>query len=517
MNIKDLIISLLLALGITLLVQYLFFGRESKKAPAERVRIIPKTDTYRPVDIEIDFWDKEFNIDPVNTKISTSFAEYVFSNEGAALIRADFKHATSGNNVLLPGIRSNGREDRSCILAFNKKTPYYFDLVSNQDLADTTRLEYKASFDGGHLTKVFTIYKEKPQIDLHILFDPNKSLSDPYRLRLIYDIPSILHASNKDEARLLQMHDDPLFGIVDSYGKVVKKPVMSLFDRYWENPVSFGGLDKYLVISTINNDSNFAQRGYYNLYSDNLLRAYLESPEIQDKTEWHISFYVGPKKASAFDQVDPNLDQLLDFGFLAPLSKLLLRIMNFFYGYVGNFGWAIILITILIKIVTLPFSLKAEKNGKKVAEMNRKMEYIQQKYKNDAAALARARSEIMQKYGVSSVSGCLVPLLVQLPVFIALRNILSTSLELYMSPFLWINNLVAPDPLYIFPLLVGACLFVQTSANNPDPRKKLNSLAMGIFLGAVFSSFSAGITLHFFVSSLLNILQTKLYNKYGQS
>ena len=243
----------------------------------------------------------------------------------------------------------------------------------------------------------------------------------------------------------------------------------------------------------------------------------MESPEIQDKTEWHISFYVGPKKASAFDQVDPNLDQLLDFGFLAPLSKLLLRIMNFFYGYVGNFGWAIILITILIKIVTLPFSLKAEKNGKKVAEMNRKMEYIQQKYKNDAAALARARSEIMQKYGVSSVSGCLVPLLVQLPVFIALRNILSTSLELYMSPFLWINNLVAPDPFYIFPLLVGACLFVQTSANNPDPRKKLNSLAMGIFLGAVFSSFSAGITLHFFVSSLLNILQTKLYNKYGQA
>jgi len=518
MNIKDLIITLMFALGITLLFQYLFFNKaEDRSVVAERVRVMPKTDVYRSLDFEIDFWDKEFKIDPVITKVDTNFAQYSFSSEGAALIKADFKHDASGKTILLPGIKSNGREDRSFILAFNKKTPYYFELVSHQDLDGVSKIEYKAQFDGGYLTKVFTIYQDKPQVDLQILFDPSTVLAEPYRLRLVYDIPSILHAATPEETQILQMREDPLFGVIDIYGKVVKKSVVELLDRYWEDPVNFGGLDQYLVSTTIDNKSNFAQRGYYNLYSDRLLRAYLESPEIKDRTEWNLSFYLGPKQASAFELVDSNLDQLLDFGLLAPLSKIFLRVLNFFYGFVGNFGWAIVLLTLLIKLLTLPLSWAFEKNTKKMQEVSRKTEYLQQKYKHDKEAFTRARAELMQKQGISSFGGCLVPFILQMVVFFAFRNILMNSVELYMSPFLWINNLVAADPFCILPLLFATCMFIKMSAGNTDPRKKINALAGSVFTGAVFAYFSAGLVLYLFVSTLLDMVQTRLYSKYGKA
>lgn len=518
MSIKDLIIAVGFALGATLLFQNLFLGKaDDKQILAERVRVMPKTDVYRPLDLEINFWDKKFEIEPVVTQVDTDFAQFTFSNEGAALVKADFKHTTSGQTILIPGIKSLGREDRSFVVAFNKKTPYYFDLVDKQETTSDVKLEYRGDFDGGSLTKIFTIYKEKPQIDLHIAFEPLKTLNEPYRLRVIYDIPSILHASNLDEAKWLQVSDDALFGIVDSYGKVVKKPVTAILDRYWENPINFGGIDKYLVITTIHNDSDFAQRGYYNLYSDNLLKAFLESPEISNKTEWNLSFYIGPKQASAFDKVDSKLDQLLDLGMLAPISKLLLRLMNFFYRFVGNFGWAIILLTILVKIISLPFSWRIEQSTKKASEMQRKLDYVQQKYRQDPEALARAKAEVMQKYGMSSIGGCLIPIVLQTIVFISLRSVLTMSLELYMSPFLWVTNLVMPDPLYIFPLLGAVCLFIKMANKESDARKKLNSLGIAVFVGALFANFSAGLTLHLFISNLLDLLQSKLYKKYGSA
>lgn len=518
MKIKDLITSVVFALGITMLIQYLFLSKtDDKPAPAERVRIMPKTDVYRPLDVEINFSNKEFNIEPITTQVETDFAHFMFSNEGAALVRADFKHHTSGKTILIPGIKSLGKEDRSFIVAFNKSTPYYFNLINQQHVENATKLEYKAEFDGGSLTKVFTIYKHKPQIDLHIAFDPSGILTEPCRLRLVYDIPSMLHASGADEAKLLQINDDVLSGIVDNYGKVVKKPVNAILDRYWENPVNFGGIDKYLLITTINNNSDFAQRGYYHLYSDNLLKAFLESSQISTKTEWDLSFYIGPKQASAFDKVDSRLDQLLDLGMLAPISKLLLRLMNFFYGFVGNFGWAIVLLTILVKIISLPFSWRIEQNTKKASELQRKLDYVQQKYRNDPEALNKAKAEVMQKYGISAIGGCLFPIIIQTVVFIALRSVLTTSLELYMSPFLWVTNLVNPDHLYIFPLLGAICLFVKMANKEIDARKKLNYLAVSVFIGAFFANFSAGLTLHLFVSNLLDILQTELYKKYGSA
>ena len=515
MNIKDLIVSVVLALGITMLFQYFFVGNKESHTSVERVRVAPKTDVHRPLNIEIDFWDKQSDIKPVVTELETDFARFSFSSVGGALVGTDFKHAVDKSSTIwIPGIKAKGREDSSFLIAFDEKTPYQFNLVNKTEIDGGTKLEYRADFDGGILTKIFTVYKHKPQIDLNISIDPKGEVKDPYRLRLIYAVPSMLQAATKDEINKLQIREDDLFGILDSHGSVVKKPIQNLADKYWEVPATFGGIDKYFVTTMVNNSDEFAQRGYYNVDGQNSLKVFLEGPDVTEKSSWNLSFYVGPKKSSEFALVDSSLDNVLDYGLLAPLSKVLLRVLNFFNDYVDNFGWALILLTILIKIITLPLSLRGEQSTKKIAEMQRKLEYVQQKYRDNPEAMARARAEVVQKYGMSGMGGCLIPILVQFPVFIALRGILTTSLELYMAPFLWMSNLAAADPYYILPILVGGCLFVQTSANSADPRKKLSSLAFAILLSAMFSGFAAGISLFFFVSSLLNIMQTTLYKKF---
>lgn len=516
MNIKDLVVSIALALGVTLLIQYIFLnnGTPSQSANVERVRIAPKTDVHRPLITEIDFWDKDIQLSQVSTLVETDFGLFTFSNEGAALVKADFKHDIGASEILIPGIKAKEREDRTFLIAFDRKTPYYFELVKHKRVDESHQLEYRAEFDGGNLTKKFTIYNHKPQIDLHVAFTPN-SVTDPYRLRLVYNVPSMLQAADQKQLIDLQISEDQVFGLHDHQGGIVKKPVAALLDRYWELPSNFGGMDRYLVNTMINNSNQFAQRGYYSLSGgDSQLRVFLESPEVKDQTEWDISFYLGPKQLDAFAKVDPGLDQLLDYGMLAPLSKLLLRWMHFLYGYVGNFGLVIILITALIKLITLPLTLRGERSPEQAAELERKMQYVQQKYRHDPQALSRAKMEVIQKHGMPSMGGCLIPLLAQLPVFIALRSVLTTAFELYMAPFLWITNLVAPDPFYILPLLVGVSMFMQTSANSTDPRKKMNSLGWAIFLGALFSGFSAGISLYILANSLLSILQTTVYRRF---
>jgi len=122
------------------------------------------------------------------------------------------------------------------------------------------------------------------------------------------------------------------------------------------------------------------------------------------------------------------------------------------YDLVHNYGIAIILVTLLIKLLMAPFTFRSEQGMKERAEFQRKMKYLQEKFKHDKQALASAQAELLRKNGLSGLGSCL-PNLLQLPFFIVLGSVISNSIELYKAPFLWINDLSAPDPYYILPLV----------------------------------------------------------------
>lgn len=154
----------------------------------------------------------------------------------------------------------------------------------------------------------------------------------------------------------------------------------------------------------------------------------------------------------------------------------------------------------------VPFTLHGERSRKKHLEAQRKLQYLEQKYKHDPEALKREKAEFAKKHGISGMLGCL-PLLLQIPVFIGLQRVLSNAIELYKAPFLWIPDLSAADPYYILPATVGIGMAFQM-AQSGDPRQRVANIIVAIIIAAVTANLSAGLTLFISASTLLGLAQT---------
>ena len=266
----------------------------------------------------------------------------------------------------------------------------------------------------------------------------------------------------------------------------------------------------------INDASTFTQRAYVkNLGNDRLL-GFLQTKWVKEPTEWNVSFYLGPKEPSAISPVDPRLESILDYGWLSWLAKLILRILNWLNEFVKNYGLAIILFTLLFKLIFLPFTWRTEgamKDPKKSADLQHKLKLIEQKYKDDQERQMREKAELMKKHMFGGGLGSCLPMLLPLPVFFALLSVLRVSIELYEVPFLWIPNLAARDPYYILPILVAVALVFHMPSNksSKDPKSALMPYVFGIGLGAVMVNFAAGVVLYTLTSTVLGVLQARLY------
>ena len=501
-KLKDFIVPVSLALTITLLCQYVFFNAvPEKKADlleSGRSHSAPRiAEVHRPLDLDINFSDAKPTQEVQKNIIETDYAKYSFTTEGGAIEQIEYKHDSNGKEILLNTTNIQTREDKSLLVAFSGITPLYYNLANKQENNENVILIYEANFESGIITKKFTVFKNECKVDLEVTVAPSAPLVEPIRLRLFYQSPF-----------LANIQDDVVQGIMNEGNVIQKKAMNSLLQRYWEIPSLFGFEDRYFIHSMVKDSNNFVQRGYYKSSSMNQFSAILEGPAVKEKTTWLLSFYFGPKKIKTISGVDPRLERTLDYGYLGILAKPLLAILNFFNKYFGSYGIAIMLLTLLIKLLLLPFTLKGEQSMKKREEFQRKLQYIQQKYKDDKEALAQARTELIKKHGMPDMAGCL-PLLLQLPIFFALNRILSTAIELYMASFLWIPNLSAKDPYYILPIMIGLSIILYSTAN--DARQRMSAYAMALLLAAFSAGLPAGLSLFIFMSSILAVAQTKFY------
>jgi len=160
----------------------------------------------------------------------------------------------------------------------------------------------------------------------------------------------------------------------------------------------------------------------------------------------------------------------------------------------------------------LPFSIKAEKGMKQRLEFQKKLEYLQSKYKHDKAALARERAELIRKNGMPGLGGCL-PLLLQVPIFFALSNLLRSSIELYRAPFMfWIKDLSAPDPYYVLPAFMSLAMLGQ--AFTVDPKQRFMMVIMALIFGPLFATFPAGLALYIAASIGLGVIQSFIIKRF---
>ena len=227
------------------------------------------------------------------------------------------------------------------------------------------------------------------------------------------------------------------------------------------------------------------------------------------KAEFHEDFFVGPKLQSQLAAFGRNLERTVDFGVLTVLAQPLFTGLNYVHKLIGNWGWSIIIVTALIKLLFYPLSQASGRSMAKMRAVGPRMKQIQETFKDDREKLGRAMMELYKKEKINPLAGCL-PMVVQIPVFISFYRVLLESVEMRQTPFLlWINDLSSRDPYFVLPLLMGSAMFAQFKLNPapPDPMQAKIMQFMPLIMTGMMAWFPSGLVLYWLTNTVLSIAQ----------
>ncbi len=219
--------------------------------------------------------------------------------------------------------------------------------------------------------------------------------------------------------------------------------------------------------------------------------------------------FVGPMLHAQLEKIEPSLKYVVGYGYLTILAGPLFWLLSKVHGITGNWGVAIILVTLLLKLVLYPLSEASGRSMGKMKALGPRIKNIQETYKGDKEKLGRAMMDIYKREKVNPVSGCL-PMIVQIPVFLAFYWVLLYSAEMRQAPFaFWIQDLSARDPYFILPAIMAVAMFVQYKLNptSPDPAQAKVMMIMPIAMSAMFAFFPAGLVLYYVTNTILSIAQ----------
>jgi len=238
-------------------------------------------------------------------------------------------------------------------------------------------------------------------------------------------------------------------------------------------------------------------------------------PFVKGTQSLTLHGYVGPKEWRTFEKIHPDLVNNIEFGWFTFLSKPFFKVMLWIHDYIGNWGWAIILFTLLVKLILFPLSYKGMMSMNKMRDLAPKMKELKEKYGKDPAKMNQQTMQLYKKHGANPMGGCL-PMLLQIPVFFALYRVLLNADELQGAPWIgWIVDLSDKDPFYILPILMGVSMFFQqkiTPNTMTDPMQKKIFQWFPVIMTFFFLTFPAGLVLYWLTNNLLSIAQQYFIN-----
>ena len=253
--------------------------------------------------------------------------------------------------------------------------------------------------------------------------------------------------------------------------------------------------------------------------SDNLYSAgaRVPLPEIAAGAtlDFPVELYAGPQTTSVISQVADNLQLAKDYGKVHIFASPLFWLLNKLHDYVSNWGWAIVLLTIIVKAVLYPLTNASYRSMAKMRAVAPRLQSLKEKYGDDRMALQQAMMKMYKDEKINPLGGCL-PMLLQIPVFIGLYWAIFTSVELRQAPWIgWITDLSRPDPWFILPIIMAITMFIQTSLNPPptDPLQAKMMKLMPVIFSVMFFFFPAGLVLYWVVNNILTIAQQWYINK----
>ncbi len=234
-----------------------------------------------------------------------------------------------------------------------------------------------------------------------------------------------------------------------------------------------------------------------------------------DQLRLEYELFLGPKKESLLAQVDSDLGSVIDYGFFEILSRPLMKTLEFFHSIFGNWGWAIVLLTLVIRLLVFPVAFTGYKSMKKMQTIQPALKKIKEKYKDNPQKMNTETMAFMKQNKVNPVGGCL-PMLLQIPVLFAFYSLLSESVVMYQAPFIgWIQDLSLKDPYFILPVLMGLAMFIQQKLTpmSMEPLQKKMMMLMPIAFSFFMISLPSALTLYIFVSTLFGIVQQYIFLK----
>ncbi|WQU69448.1 membrane protein insertase YidC [Helicobacter pylori] len=379
--------------------------------------------------------------------------------------------------------------------AFN--TPYS---ASKTTLGPNEQLVLTQDLGALSIIKTLTFYDDL-HYDLKIAFKSPNNLIPSYVItngyRPVADLDSYTFSGV-----LLENNDKKIEKIEDKDAKEIKR---------FSNTLFLSSVDRYFTTLLFTKDP----QGFEALI-DSEIGTKNPLGFISLKNEANLHGYIGPKDYRSLKAISPMLTDVIEYGLITFFAKGVFVLLDYLYQFVGNWGWAIIFLTIIVRIILYPLSYKGMVSMQKLKELAPKMKELQEKYKGEPQKLQAHMMQLYKKHGANPLGGCL-PLILQIPVFFAIYRVLYNAVELKSSEWiLWIHDLSIMDPYFILPLLMGASMYWHQSVTPntmTDPMQakifKLLPLLFTIFL----ITFPAGLVLYWTTNNILSVLQQLIINK----
>ena len=279
-------------------------------------------------------------------------------------------------------------------------------------------------------------------------------------------------------------------------------------------------LTSYNDVNLVSSFSQYFASIFYSLDKDTTVKVDRDRDDnpvafVEGSQEFKFNGYIGPKDYKILEAIKPELTNAIEYGWFTFAAAPLFQLLMFLHGLVGNWGWAIVLLTLIIRLVLFPLTFKGMISMQKLKEVSPKVKELQAKHKGDPQRMNAAVMALYKKEGANPLGGCL-PLLMQIPVFFAIYRVLLNAVELKGAEWiLWINDLAHMDPYFVLPILMGASMYYQqriTPSNFTDPMQEKIFRFLPIIFTFFFVTFPAGLVLYWLMNNIFSIAQQFVVN-----
>jgi YidC/Oxa1 family membrane protein insertase len=534
-NNKNLIVAVFLMLGV-----YFLFMSFSKPVEEQKVLSVPEQQSEvvvnnsnvisPPVSPIPDTVAPLVQTDVEDIKVETQLYTAVFTNVGARLKFFELKNynqTAEENSELISVV--NALNDRSSTLqlkgldGFSLNPDAVYSIVSDSKSLSLNGHEQHplvfryTSANGLIVEKTFMLDASSYAIglDLKVINAGTNDLQGHLQLSLVKGW------TEADEPAESMIFAGAATYINESVEKVEVEDIVEERPTYGSDAVWTAFEDKYFMSALVPLDPfvDITISNKAGLVQNSVTTPTVNLPSGSSVVYSFLSYF-GPRDKAILDNLGNNLSKAINYGFFDPIASPLMTVLNYFYGVFGNYGVAIILLTVIIKLLFWPLTHKSYASMKSMQKLKPEMDKIKEKFKNDRARQGQETMALYKEHRVNPMGGCL-PMIIQIPVFFALYRSLYQAIELRHAPFmLWITDLSAADTLFSdalglgfalgpLPLIMGFTMFLQQkmTPTNVDPNMAKMMLFMPVIFTVMFLSFPSGLVIYWLINNVLTIVQ----------